>query len=85
MDLDQSQLFDILRATGIMGGGGGGFGGGGAPTAEAGDYVVAITVDGNTQRQMLRVERAASASLTSYPFELEEMMKAYERWMRTQH
>lgn len=84
MGLDQSQLFDILRATGMVGGGGGGGFGGGAPTAEAGDYVVAITVDGNTQRQMLRVERAASASLTSYPFELEEMLKAYERWLRTQ-
>jgi hypothetical protein len=84
MGLDQSQLFDILRATGMTGGGGGGGFGGGAPTAEPGDYVVAITVDGSTQRQVLRVERAASASLTAYPYELEEMLKAYERWMRTQ-
>jgi len=41
---------------GGRGGGGGGFGGG-APLAPPGDYVVTLTVGGQTYRQKLRVER----------------------------
>ena len=39
------------------GGGGGGFGGGAAPLAPPGDYLVTLTVGGQTYRQKLRVER----------------------------
>jgi photosystem II stability/assembly factor-like uncharacterized protein len=38
-------------------GGGGGFGGGAAPLAPPGDYLVTLTVGGQTYRQKLRVER----------------------------
>ncbi len=38
-------------------GGGGGFGGGAAPLAPPGDYMVILTVGGQTYRQKLRVER----------------------------
>lgn len=68
----------------MMGGGGGGGFGGGAPTAEAGSYVVAMTVEGQTYRQTLRVERMAGGGGSGFPFELEEMERAYNRWLRTQ-
>lgn len=83
--ITQEDLFAIVRAAGIMGGGGGGRGfGGGAPTAEPGDYRVAMTVDGQTYTQTLRVERMAGGGQSGFPFELEEMEKAFTRWMRTQ-
>jgi len=82
--ITQEDLFAILRAAGVTGGGGGGFGGGGAPTAEAGTYVVAMTVEGQTYRQTLRVERMAGGGGSGFPFELEEMERAYNRWLRTQ-
>lgn len=81
--ITQDDLFAIIRAAGAMGGGGGGFGGG-APIAEPGTYVVAMTVEGETYRQTLRVERMAGGSGSSFPFELEEMEKAFNRWLRAQ-
>ncbi len=83
MGLDQSTLFDILRATGMTGGGGGGFFGGGAPVAEPGTYMVSLTVEGQTHTQTLRVERMAGGGTSGFPFEVEEMMKAYERYLRS--
>ena len=41
------------------------FGRGGAGIVGAGDYMVSITVDGQTQHQVLRVERTATAPLTA--------------------
>jgi hypothetical protein len=82
--ITQDDLFAIIRAAGAMGGGGGGFGGG-APIAEPGTYVVAMTVEGETYRQTLRVERMAGGSGSGFPFELEEMEKAFNRWLRAQH
>ncbi|HVT37590.1 MAG TPA: hypothetical protein VHE78_00975 [Gemmatimonadaceae bacterium] len=38
---------------------GGGRGGGGAPTVGTGDYLVAITINGQTQKQVLHVERVS--------------------------
>ena len=85
MGMDQNELFGIMRATGAMGGGGGGgLFGGGVPIAEAGDYLVSMTIDGQTYRQTLRVERTVGGGGSGLPFELEDMMKQYERWMRTQ-
>jgi hypothetical protein len=85
MGLDQSDLFAIMRAIGLTGGGGGGgFGGGGAPVAEPGDYLVTMTVGGQTYRQTLRVERATGGGASGFPFEVEEMLKWYERWLRAQ-
>ena len=83
---DQTMIFDIMRAVGLGGGGGGGggFGGGGASTVDSGDYLVSMTVDGQTYRQTLRVEKRAGGEAGGFPFEVEEMMKAFERWMRYQ-
>ena len=52
------QIADIF---GLSRRGGFGFGRGGAQTVGAGDYMVSITVDGQTQHQVLRVERTATA------------------------
>ncbi|MBA3854045.1 MAG: hypothetical protein C0503_06490 [Gemmatimonas sp.] len=82
--LTQEDLFAIIRAAGIMGGGGGGGFGGGAPTAEPGSYRVAMTIEGQTYTQTLRVERMAGGGASGFPFELEEMERAYNRWLRTQ-
>jgi len=84
MGMDQSDLFAIVRATGAMGGGGGGGFGGGVPVAEPGEYLVSMTVDGQTLRQTLRVERTVGGGGSGLPFELEDMIKQYERWLRTQ-
>lgn len=43
-----------------------------------------MTVEGETYRQTLRVERMAGGSGSSFPFELEEMEKAFNRWLRAQ-
>lgn len=83
MGLDQSDLFSIMRAIGVTGGGGRFFGGG-VPTAEPGDYLVSMTIDGQTYRQTLRVDRAAGGGSSGFPFEVEDMLKQYERWLRTQ-
>ena len=78
-------IFDIMRAVGLGGGGGGGgFGGGGASTVDSGDYLLSMTVDGQTYRQTLRVEKRAGGEAGGFPFEVEEMIKAFERWMRYQ-
>ena len=86
MGMDQNDLFAIIRATGAMGAGGGGGGGGfgGVPVAEPGDYLVSMTVDGQTHRQTLRVERTVGGGGSGLPFELEDMIKQYERWVRYQ-
>jgi len=87
MGLDQSQLFDIMRALGVTqggGGGGGGFGGA-VPIANEGDYLVSMTVDGQTMKQVLRVERRAGGDSSGFPFEVEEMIKAYDRYLRDRH
>ena len=83
MGLEQSDLFDILRAIGVTGGGGGGgFFGGANLTVAPGDYLVSMTVGGETQKQTLRVERSVGGGASGFPFEVEEMMKAYDRYMR---
>jgi photosystem II stability/assembly factor-like uncharacterized protein len=80
--LDQSDLFTVMRALGVTGGGGGrGFGGGGS-VVSTGDYLVSMTVDGNTTRQKLRVERLSGGDSSGFPFEVEEMLQAYEEWAR---
>lgn len=86
MGMDQNQLFEVMRAIGVMGGGGGGggFGGGSIPIAETGDYLVSITIDSQTMKQPLRVERLAGGASSGFPFELEEMMTAYEKWLKRQ-
>ena len=83
MGIDQGELFSIMRAIGVTGGGGRFFGGG-IPTAEAGDYQVVTTIDGQTHRQTLRVERMTGGEGSGFPFEVELMMKEYERWLRRQ-
>lgn len=81
MGIEQSELFGIMRALGVTGRGGRGFGGGAAPV-EPGNYLVSMTVDGQTTRQTLRVERAVGGGTSEFSFEVEAMMKAYERYMR---
>jgi hypothetical protein len=85
MGLDQSDLFAIMRAVGATGGGGGGGFGGGGSIAAPGDYLVSMTVDGGTHRQTLRVERVTGGDTSGFPFEVEERLKWYERWLRQQH
>jgi hypothetical protein len=48
-----------------------GFGGGrgGAPTVDTGDYLVSITVDGQTMSRVLHVERRAGGGGSSFGFE----------------
>lgn len=84
MGITQEDLFAIIRAAGILGGGGRGFGGG-VPVAESGDYLISMTIEGQTYTQKLRVERMAGGASSGFPFEVEEMEKAYSRWLRTQH
>jgi photosystem II stability/assembly factor-like uncharacterized protein len=51
------------------GGGGGGFGGGGGGTiANTGDYVVSMTVGGQTYKQLFRVERVSGGGDSGNPF-----------------
>ena len=70
---DTNQAFTIIRLL-RPAGGGGGFTLPGAPRTqpgivEPGDYLVSITVNGKTQKQRLRVERASGSSTVSSFFE----------------
>ena len=49
--------------------GGGRRGGGGAPTVGTGDYLVSITVNGQTLKQVLHVERINGTGGGGFPFE----------------
>lgn len=73
-----------MRALGVTRGGGGGGRFGGGSVADPGDYIVSLTADGQTQRQTLRVERTTGGGSSGFPFEVEEMFKWYERWLRSQ-
>ena len=60
-----------LGGGGGRGGGGGGRGGGGAPgsfTAGTGEYLVTMTVGGQTFRQVLKVERVSGGAEPDNPF-----------------
>lgn len=81
MGLDQDALFSIMRALGVTQGGGGGGFGGGAPIVNTGDYLVSITVDGQTMKQVLRVERRSGGESSGFPFELAAMLDAFDEWM----
>ncbi|HLA91516.1 MAG TPA: hypothetical protein VJL28_13900 [Gemmatimonadaceae bacterium] len=69
------RIFQIVGMTPLGGGGRGGGGGGGRGggaaggfTANSGDYVVTMTVAGQTYRQLLRVERAGGSGGAGSPF-----------------
>jgi hypothetical protein len=73
---DQNQLFSVLQAAaGGRGGamaalfGGGRRGGGGAPLVGTGDYLVSITVGGQTSKQVLHVERVSGGEGGGFPFD----------------
>jgi photosystem II stability/assembly factor-like uncharacterized protein len=73
---DQETMQEIMRALrqpGQRGGGFGGFGGGGgqAPIVSTGDYLVSITVDGQTERRVLRVERVRGSGDSGFGFDIE--------------
>ena len=53
---------------GGRGGGGGGFGGGGGSLANTGDYLVSMTVNGQTYKQLFRVERVSGGNEVASPF-----------------
>lgn len=58
----RSQVIDALRSSGALQGGfGGGRRGGGASLVSSGDYLVTVTFGGQTQRQVLRVERVSGS------------------------
>src|SRR5262249_59595391 len=67
-DLDPIQrIWSIIgmnppNVGGRGGGVGGGFGGGGANLANTGDYLVSMTVNGQTYKQTFRVERVSGGS-----------------------
>ena len=70
---DQQQLFSVLQAVAGRSGmamffGGGRRGGGGGGLVGTGDYLVSITVGGQTYKQVLRVERVSGGSGTGFPF-----------------
>lgn len=71
---DQQQLMTVLQAVvgrsgmAMFFGGGGRRGGGGAPLVGTGDYLVSITVGGQTYKQVLRVERVSGGSGSGFPF-----------------
>ena len=58
------KIYDLIgiRPTGGRGGGGGFGGRGGGGLVDTGDYLVTMTVDGQTYRQVLRVERASGSA-----------------------
>jgi hypothetical protein len=70
-----NQLFGVMQAAlGRAGmnqlfGGGGRRGGGAAPLVGTGDYLVSITVGGQTLKQVLRVERVSGGAGTGFPFQ----------------
>ena len=72
---DMNQLFGVMQAAlGRAGmnqlfGGGGRRGGGATPLVGTGDYLVSITVGGQTLKQVLRVERVSGGAGTGFPFE----------------
>jgi hypothetical protein len=55
----RSDIMGVLRSSGALQGGGGGGRRGGAPFVMSGDYLVTVTLGGQTQRQVLRVERVS--------------------------
>jgi photosystem II stability/assembly factor-like uncharacterized protein len=64
------QIIQLLNPRGGFGGGGGfGFGGPQAPIVAPGEYLVSITVNGKTMKQVLRVERASGTGTISAVFE----------------
>jgi hypothetical protein len=75
----QSQMREILQALRPAGSRGGGFGmsfglynpgrRGGGSLVETGDYLVTLTVGGETMRQTLRVERVRGVADSGFPFE----------------
>ena len=72
---DQQQLMSVLQAVAgrsgmamFFGGGGRRGGGGGGGLVGTGDYLVSITVGGQTYKQVLRVERVSGGSGTGFPF-----------------
>jgi photosystem II stability/assembly factor-like uncharacterized protein len=67
---DQNQLFGIFRALGgTFGGGGGRRGGGGGSLVNTGDYLVTITIGGQAQKTLLRVERVSGSGAIGGFFE----------------
>ncbi len=66
------QIWNIIGmnppAVGGRGGGGGGFGGAGANMANTGDYLVTMTVGGQTFKQTLRVERVSGGADAGFGF-----------------
>lgn len=65
-------------------GGGGGFGAGGG-MVRSGDFRITLTAGGQTMSQMLRVEQlnAADATLDGFGEEEEQLLRDYNRWMRS--
>ena len=63
-----------------------GQGGGGATLVESGTYRVTLTAGGKTTTQLLRVEKLATAGSSSgFGFEdEEELLRQFNRWLRTQ-
>jgi hypothetical protein len=68
---DQNQLFSLFRALGgnIGGGGGGGRRGGGGALVNTGDYLVTVTIGGQAQKTLLRVERVSGSGAVGGFFE----------------
>lgn len=82
---DQNQMFTVIRAVmGRQGFGGLNRIGGGGAFVEPGDYLVSIKVGDAVLKQTLRVERASGGGGSGLPFEMEELEKAYNRWLRRQ-
>ena len=78
---DQAQLMSVLQAAAggrgaggmaALFGGGGRRGGGGAPLVGTGDYLVSITIGGQTMKQVLHVERVSGGAGGGFPFQDEE-------------
>ncbi|MCX5762918.1 MAG: hypothetical protein NTW72_15690 [Gemmatimonadetes bacterium] len=77
---DQQQLMNVLQAVagrgatgmGALFGGGGRRGGGGAGLVGTGDYLVSITIGGQTLKQVLHVERISGGAGGGFPFQDEK-------------
>ena len=65
------EIFGAVRSAMGRGFSFGGFGGGrgGAPTVGTGDYLVSITVNGQTLRRVLRVERMNGGAGSGFGFD----------------